>query len=200
MTISYPLTLPIGFDSLVLIAENVQGRNTNLYTLKEQVYVHTGDRWKINITYPRQALSTARLIKAFLLSLKGGVGTFIAGDPYAINPSGVGGTPIVNGAGQTGFVLNTSGWPLSTSNVLKAGDYIQVGTYNLHMVLTNANSDGSGLASLDIWPRLRSSPANLSSVVINNTKGLFRLEDSETQWGVDKEGLYDFALTAVEAI
>lgn len=201
MTITYPLTLPSNFDSIQLTAQNVQGRNTNLYTNKEQVYSYSGDRWTLNVTYPRKALVDARLIQAFLLALRGGVGTFIAGDPYQAAPSGIAtGTPVINGAGQTGYTLATTGWTAGQTGILKAGDYIQIGSYNLHMVLQDANSNGSGQATFDIWPRIRTSPSNGSAVVINSPKCLFRLTDSNVGWAVDKESLYDFSLSAVEAI
>ncbi len=202
MSITYPLTLPSGFDSLVIMAESRQGRNTNLYTGKEQVYEHAGERWKMIVTYARMELADARIMSAFLLSLKGGIGTFIAGDPYmgaeAAGP--VGGTPLVKGAGQTDFELDTDGWTISQSPIIKAGSFIQIGTYNLHMVVKDANSNGSGEATLDIWPRIRTSPADNSAVVITAPKCLWRLEDSDVSWSVDKETLYDFSLTAVEAI
>lgn len=201
MTITYPLTLPSGFDSIQIAAQNIQGRNSNIYTLKEQIYSHSGDRWLFDVTYPRQAKTQAKAIMAFLLSLKGGIGTFIAGDPYHTTPLGIGtGTPVISGAGQTGFSLVTAGWTAGQTGILKAGDYIQIGTYNLHVVLKDANSDGSGNATFDIWPRIRTSPANGSAIVISSPKCLFRLADSNTGWTVDKEGLYDFALSAVEAI
>jgi len=76
------------------------------------------------------------------------------------------GTPVVNGANQTGSSLITNGWTASVTNLLKAGDVITVpGVYAVNpdslqttgqlqnfVMTANVNSDASGNATLPIYP------------------------------------------------
>lgn len=78
-----------------------------------------------------------------------------------------GGTPVVNGATQTGNNIVTNGWPNSTT-VLKAGDLVRLGALSpVFEITSDVTSDGSGNATLPIEPLVvsGSSPATLSSVL-----------------------------------
>jgi hypothetical protein len=84
-----------------------------------------------------------------------------------------GGTPLVNGAGQSGSSLITDGWTASTA-VLKAGDVITVaGVLQLLEVAADVTSDGSGNATLAIDPPIAvaSSPADNAALTINSPAG-----------------------------
>lgn len=79
-----------------------------------------------------------------------------------------GGTPLVNGAAQTGASLVTDGWSNSITNVLRAGDIFTVaGVYSVNpvtkastnrlqqfLVTASVNSNGSGQATLSISPSI----------------------------------------------
>jgi hypothetical protein len=84
------------------------------------------------------------------------------------------GTPLVNGANQTGATLNTDGWTASQTNILKAGDVFTIaGVYAVNpqtrestgalqqfVVLANVNSgSGAGAAALSISPSIVTSGA-----------------------------------------
>jgi hypothetical protein len=85
----------------------------------------------------------------------------------------LGGTPLVNGASQTGSTLNTKGWTASVTNVLKQGDvFTLAGVYSVNpitkqataslqqfVVTAAANSDGSGNSSVGIYPSIVTSGA-----------------------------------------
>lgn len=72
-----------------------------------------------------------------------------------------GGTPVVNGASQTGTSLDTDGWPVSTTGVMKAGDVFTIaGDKTVYRVHTDADSDAGGAATINFIPALRSSPAD----------------------------------------
>jgi hypothetical protein len=137
----------------------------------------------------------------FLIKLKGPHGTFLAGDTSAKVPRGVAtGTPLVKGASQTGETLITDGWTAGTTGILLAGDYIQLGNY-LHKVLVDATSDGSGNATRDIWPPLRSSPGDNASIVTSNTVGVFRLTSTTVPlFDVGSELVYSMSFSGVEAL
>lgn len=73
-----------------------------------------------------------------------------------------GGTPLVNGASQTGTSIVTDGWPASTT-VLKVGDLVQFADLKIvHDVTANVVSNGSGQAAVTINPPVfaGSSPAD----------------------------------------
>jgi intracellular sulfur oxidation DsrE/DsrF family protein len=54
--------------------------------------------------------------------------------------------------------------------------------------------------TLDIWPRLRESPADNAVVVTSNTVGLFRLASNDSEWNVNEATVYGITFAAVEAI
>ena len=79
-----------------------------------------------------------------------------------------GGTPVVNGADQTGASIVTNGWPNDTT-VLKAGDLVQFAGITLVYDSTgDVLSDGSGNATIPISPNIFSggSPANAAAITI----------------------------------
>ena len=96
-----------------------------------------------------------------------------------------GGTPLVNGANQTGASLATDGWP-NTTTVLKAGDIINVGGLNpVVQVTADATTNGSGQVTLSIEPPIPvdSSPADNAAITTNATPGsvLFRARLADLQ-------------------
>ena len=103
------------------------------------------------------------------------------------------GTPLVKGASQTGNTLLIDGATASQTGYLKAGDYIQLGSgisQRLHMVTADANTDGSGNATLSIEPALRTSPADNLAITVANCKGVFRLNSNETSWNANAISTY----------
>jgi coat protein Gp5 len=78
----------------------------------------------------------------------------------------LGGTPLVNGANQQGSSLITDGWTAAAASRLKAGDIISVanvngvnpqsydswGTVRQFVVTGDVSSDGSGNATIPIYP------------------------------------------------
>ena len=70
----------------------------------------------------------------------------------------------------------------------------------LHKVLNAAvNADGSGNASIDIWPGLREAHPNNEAIISTNPKGTFRLE-GPFEHPVDHRRLYQISFSAVEAL
>lgn len=85
----------------------------------------------------------------------------------------LGGTPVVNGASQTGSSLVTNGWTASVTGLLNVGDVITIaGVYAVNpltrqttgvlrnfVVTAAVNSDGSGNATIPIYPAITISGA-----------------------------------------
>jgi hypothetical protein len=69
----------------------------------------------------------------------------------------------------------------------------------LHRVLNPVDSDGSGLALIDIWPRLRESPIDGAQLILSACKGVFRLADNNPGWSISFAKMYGIEITCVEA-
>lgn len=203
MSITYPITLPAtpAPAAIRFVPHAIVAVSASPFTGAQQVYQHQGQFWRAEVTLPPMLRADAEPWLAAFLQLNGRRGTFYLGDPLGASPRGVAtGTPLVNGASQTGQTLVTDGWTPSTTGILKAGDYIQVGT-SLHKVLADANSDIGGNATLDIWPRLRSSPADNAAITVSNTVGLFRLMDNDMPWTEKPGKVYDsITFNCIEAL
>lgn len=81
------------------------------------------------------------------------------------------GTPLVMGAAQTGDTLETDGWG-TNEVVVAAGDYFSVNN-ELKIAALDANSNGSGEATLTFNPPLRASPADDAAIEVDEPVGQF---------------------------
>ncbi len=201
MSVSYPLSLPATPKPkrITLRPNDVVAESRSPYTGERQVYAHPGQWWEVDVALPTMVRATAEPWLAFLTALRGKYGTFLLVPPTGATPRGVAtGTPLVSGGSQTGASLVTDGWTAGVTGILKAGDYIQVGT-QLFKVLNDASSDGGGAATLDIWHSLRSSPADNAPITVTNPAGLFALAGNARAWDESEGPLYDISFSAVEA-
>jgi hypothetical protein len=171
------------------------------FTLQPQSYAWRGQTLSTTVRLPRMKRAEAEAWVAALLSLNGREGSFLLGDSANTLPRGIGtGTPLVKGASQTGTDLVTDGWTTTQTGILKAGDWIQLGsgsTARLHKNLTDVNSNGSGEATLILWPALRSSPADNATITVSSPKGRFMLAQ-DYEWDIDEAKLYGISFEAVE--
>ena len=206
MSITYPLSLPSNSQiaSIRLLTNDVVGISQSPFSASQQVYRYSGQYWEADISLRPMNRDEAEYWISFLLKLNGQYGTFLLGDPAGKTPRGIAtGSPLVYGAAQYGNVLETDGWTVSKTGILKAGDYIQLGsgaTSRLYKVLNDANSDVSGRATLDIYPNLRSSPADNSAVYTTNCQSTFRLSSNQTAWDIGEALTYGLTFGAREAL
>jgi hypothetical protein len=204
MAISYPITLPTSptLRDITLRTRSVVGVGASPFTLQAQSYAWPGQILAASCRLPPMARAEAEAWVAALVSLNGMECSFLLGDTANPAPRGSAtGTPLVNGAGQTGRTLATDGWTAGVTGILKAGDWIQLGTAGtarLHKVVADATSNGSGEATLDLWPALRSSPADNAALTLASPKGLFMLASNQTEWSIDEARIYGLAFEAVE--
>lgn len=179
--LAYPLAFPSvsGVRSISWGVDTVRQVSESPYTLQRQVYRHMGERWRLLVELPAMKREHAAEWESFLLLLDGGYGTFLFGDVFNPFPRGKAfGTPVVDGnVSSLGKTLRTRGWNANVEGILKAGDKIQLGNY-LHQVLRDANSDGTGSATLDVFPRLREQYTDGISIITANAKGRFQLANT----------------------
>lgn len=206
MTISYPLTMPTTPEPAAIrfTARTIVGLSASPFTGQQQVYQHSGEWWEAEVTLTPMTRAQAEPWIGFFLALAGRTGTFYLGDAAAKSVRGIGtGSPLVKGGSQVGKALITDGWTISQTGILKAGDWFQVGSsasQRIYRVMQDANSDGSGNATFDIFPRLRESPADNAPLTLANTKGVFRLASNDFGYDVAPALIYGgFTFAAVEA-
>lgn len=205
MAVIYPLALPThtGIRGVEIRAVNAVAYSRSPFTFAGQAHAYPGQMWQADITLPPMRRVDAERWVAWLVSLRGQFGTFLLGDPSCSTPQGsAGGTPLVNGAAQIGNLINIDGCTPSQTGWLKAGDYVQFGSgssSSLHKVLEDVNSDASGNVTLEIWPSVRTAPADNSTVVTSNAQGVFRLSSNEQSWSVNEASIYGMTFGAVEA-
>lgn len=197
MAITYPLADPValGFASATFGPVTTSRSERAPWTLASITQVFDGAAWEGSLNLMARDRREAAAMKAWLVALEGVKGTFLLGDPGAPEILGAAatdpGTPVVDGGSQTGRSLAIRGLPSSLPGWLLAGEYLQLGsglTARLYMALETVDSDGSGEATVTIWPALRSSPSDGDAVTIAGPKGLFRLAAAANPWSV-RQGL-----------
>lgn len=204
--INYPLNTPtsIGIANIELSATNAVAVSRSPFTFSQQVHTYPGQMWSATVTIPPLHKDFVEPWVAFLLALRGQTGTFLLGDPNNVTPRGVAtGTPLVKGAAQTDGTLEIDGATVSTTGWLKAGDYIQLGAASsatLHKVLLDANSDASGNVTLEIWPYMRTAPADNAPITLTNTVGVFRLATNTQSWSINESSAYGLQFDAMEVV
>ena len=204
-TPSYPLTLPTatGIQTQRFALTRIVGVSQSPFTRQEQVIQHQGEYWSATVQLPPMLKDNASQWLAFLLQLRGRRGTFKLGDQDRKTIQGVAtGTIRVNGASQTGNQVALDGFAVSTNNVFKAGDYIQINSY-LYMITEDVNSNGSGEADVKIEPSLRSgleTIADNDTVLYTNTTTLMRLDSNEVAWDTDQVSKYGISFACSEAL
>ncbi len=188
MTILMPST-PNFTTSRFFLETNTQTFTSPL-TKTVQRMLLGGARWNATYSLPAMKRSQAASWQAFFLLLQGQVNTFNAFDPDCKTPRGTAtGTPLVNGGSQTGSSLITDGWTASIT-ALKAGDYFSVNS-ELKMVTSDAIADGSGNATINFMPALRSSPADNAAITTSKpTCTMVLSDDMQAAWDCDKNGIY----------
>ena len=205
---TYPITLPLGGIATAKIRHrNMVAQTRSVFTGERQVQRWPGERFEFDVSYKPYSYAVARKMAAALASLWGGYGTLLFGDPdyLARGPLGVNtGSPVADGSTPThSETLPTKGWTASVNGILKAGDMFQRGTGStarLHMVTEDVNSDSSGLATLSIWPRLRSAAVDNETLIITGAKGVFELISPAIEYSTDQASVYLFSFGLREAL
>tara|TARA_R110000796_G_scaffold88747_2_gene191537 strand:+ start:165 stop:788 length:624 start_codon:yes stop_codon:yes gene_type:complete len=207
MAISYPLTMPTvtGIATIEMRAINAVAYSRSPFTFSGQVHAYAGQMWQADVSLPPMRRGDAEVWLSWLVSLKGQLGTFKLGDPLGCMPRGSArdaDTILVDGTVTSGGSIAIDSAPANQTNYLLAGDYMQIGAgvnQQLFKVLQNVSTDGSGTATVDVWPNVRSSIANATSVKVQDTTGLFRLSSNEQSWSAN-QAIYGITFGASEAL
>lgn len=90
----------------------------------------------------------------------------------------------VMGGSQTGRTLTVDRLPADTNRIFLAGDYFQLEGV-IYMLLADVDSNGSGQATLDFEPALRTAPADNAQLLFENTTLTARLLTNIAAWETD---------------
>ena len=164
-----------------------------------------GMKWAISYTFNGLTSDNRGTLMGLLMRLRGKAHRIRV--KVAENPGrgGYGGTPLVDGASQTGSVLNVDGVSNKT-NWIMAGDYFSVtvnGDEELKMCTVNANSSG-GDVTINFEPRLRASPLNNAALRVFGDSpgpaGVFLLAEDAAGWVTQLQDISSFTLTFIEDV
>lgn len=141
-----------------------------------------GTRWLTSITWRLDADTEARIMEAWLGELNGRAGRALLHNMRRPVPRGVGGgTPLVNGAGQSGKTIVIDGAPASTTGWLLAGDYVGIGG-RVYLLKSNVNTDAGGNASLVFTFGYRGSTTDNAPVTLIRPTTTFLLVSNRQAW------------------
>jgi len=178
MAISFPRDFPVSIRTSMINLSVNQAIFESAFTRQQQTQEHAagkGDRWEGVWVTPSLSTSDMKALKAWLVSLKGQINTFKAYDPDNRTLENAPGNALVAGASQTGTSINVDGWPLSQT-VMLAGEFFQFED-EFKMCLEDVVTNGSGQATINFEPAIRTSPANNATVIVTNPFFIARLAD-----------------------
>jgi hypothetical protein len=124
-----------------------------------QTIQRLGARFAVDVTLPPLEPADAGKFLAARMKARAENDTLTLAWPQAEIWSVIGGSPVVNGAGQSGARLNISG--LTANQVIPAGrffSFVAGGRSYLHMTTLQVTANGAGQVQLHVAPLLRVSP------------------------------------------
>lgn len=144
------------------------------------------ERWSFTLELRRLTREEIQIAQGFFLALEASLGLFRMHDPAARLPLGTAtGTPVLAATADPGDrTLSISGFTPSVSNILRAGDWIQIGD-QLAKVVADTSSNASGVAAVTIWPKVMVEVASGQPVTVREAKGLFRFTTQLPEWTAD---------------
>jgi hypothetical protein len=70
----------------------------------------------------------------------------------------------------------------------------------LFKVLNDVDTDGTGSATVDVWPNVRTSIADDAAVTVQSAQGIFRLASNEQAFSINEASIYGITFGAIEAV
>jgi hypothetical protein len=203
---SYPLTMPtnVNFKTSNWSLLSTVAQTISPFTYAQTVHEFEGSVWQATLTLPPLNREQASEWQAFLTQLHGTKGTFLMGDPDAKTPRGaITNTIAVNGAHTVGAFDVVIDGADTSETIFKKGDFVQfnsAGTSQLHMIVADITSDGSGNATLQIEPKLKVALSDDATITYSSPKGVFRLQSNEISWNANEVSVYGISFAVVQAL
>lgn len=205
-TPTYPLTFPPNpgiKDASVHLARKTTVAMSP-FTASEQRAEWPFSQWVISGTITEVDESTdaeaIRDWRSFIIELRGQLGTFYMSVPGYSGPStNYSGTQgAVKGASQLGESVTTDNWTINTP-IMNRGDYFNLGS-ELKMCMADVSSDGIGEATILFEPTLGNSPADDSSIELDDPTAIMRMATDTNTWNIRSPIMNKFSFEAVEVV
>ena len=160
-----------------------------------------GQYWIMRASFPPMTRAQFAPIHAFVMAQRGRYESFTLTPP--VISTGLGspaGTPLVNGADQTGRSVVTDGWN-NASTIFKAGDYLKFANHDkVYTVTADATSSGAGAATISIEPALITSPANDSAITYSSVPFTVALRSGVQEFVTGTTGLFQYEIDFEEVL
>jgi len=162
-----------------------------------------GEHWRVQIAFHNLKTPNNDVLLAWLAKLNGQQHRFTLHNHAAANRGAFGGTPLVDGASQTGKSINVDGCSDGITNWIRAGDFFAIDN-ELKICTADANSasssPGGGDINIAFAPRLHSAPADDAVITTSDATGVFMLDSASVSWKYKPGGFTDCSFRAVEDI
>lgn len=194
-------TLPTAINPSTVTIHSVQPtRVSTAHSLKRQARTNSVQRWALSFGYTLLPRSIVMQFYGFLIGNRGQADTFTTIVPGHTAPLGSwAGSPVVGAGSQTGTSIALAGFTASQTGVAKAGDFLKfAGHTKVYMVTADANSSGTGTATLSIQPALLVSPAASEAITFSNVPFTVALAGDSLDTGIQAGPLYSFNIDMVE--
>lgn len=157
-----------------------------------------GTRFAADLVYPPMTKVQAEALIGALVDVDTQGTTLVVELPMGPLAASLG-TPLVNGASQSGSTLNADGFTASVAIPVGTPFSVVASSRNwLHMTRQAISANGSGVAALPIGPMLRASPADNAALTFAAPKLEGFIDGNELPWDVDTAMLYGLAFTVFE--
>ncbi len=159
----------------------------------QQTLDRGGQKWRLTLTFSNKITDDRAVLMALIVGLRGRAGRVEVQAWDNPRRGAYGGTPLVDGAAQTGGTIDIKGCSNNITNWIRAGDYFALaesGVGQMKMAVADASSDGAGLiTALQFEPRIRVTPPDNSAVAVDDgvlsptlVSSVYYLENDAQGW------------------
>lgn len=150
--------------------------NLSAWTGKRQAISSGRGWWECEYNLPPLVGRTAiNPWRSFVAQARGGANEFRVPVEQTAQAADTGNTARVAGGSQTGRSLTTDGWPASVT-VLEAGQFVTINDQLLQLT-SDVVTTGSGTATINFEPLIRTSPADNAVIEYRNPTALMYLTE-----------------------
>lgn|SRR3990167_5168952 len=160
----------------------------------------SGGKWVADLSFNNMTKARAAQLKAFLMALEGGAGSFYLA-PNLATPLGAASTStqgLVNGASQVGGALITDGWSNSLL-IFRAGDHFEVNG-EFKIVTQDFTSSGAGAGTIYFKPNLRAAPPDNAEINFTDPVCVMRLREDSVLWSHAVSDTYTASFSCEEVL
>jgi hypothetical protein len=179
-----------------------QAKSESPFTFDRSFFNWGSDRLFLALTWPPLKFAAgdgrqAADLLAFLLQLQGYVGSFYCG---ILNPD-----EKYKGSLNTAVTVNEvvsprkikANFSQTGTGLLKAGNFFSISTGELKIITADVTVSGA-TADIEFAPAIRKTPGAGTQLNYQTPKGIFRLEEPDTEWSINKLRHYGLSLSARE--